>query len=361
MLKRFESFDKDSLMYYAFDWDDNILNMPTVIYMEKKVGENWVEVEVSTHEFAKIRGDKENYRILGEDPEKAFAEFRDFGSRGDNAFLIDTIKAIADRDFGPSWDKFIECLKGGYLFAIITARGHEPETIRKAVEYIIDNVLSNDDKFLMYNNCLYHAYVFAKDSDFDRIYSGQLSKSKLIKQYLDNCDFFGVTSDYFTSQFGEATASNPEKGKEIALKYFVDKCFKFGISIGKPVKLGFSDDDPKNVDHIYKIFHEELSGVYDAMEFYLFKTTDKYLKGGVKTKFTGGQISEASHQALGMESSVMAFTQFNSMANRLFPSNKHNYQDPIQNTLNLGVDHISKVTKEIVKPKKKVKKIKSKK
>ena len=40
---------------YIFDWDDNILHMPTKIKMDKKEGSNWVPVDVSTEEFALVR------------------------------------------------------------------------------------------------------------------------------------------------------------------------------------------------------------------------------------------------------------------------------------------------------------------
>jgi hypothetical protein len=35
------------LLYYAFDWDDNILVMPTKIHMEKRVGDRWIPTTVS--------------------------------------------------------------------------------------------------------------------------------------------------------------------------------------------------------------------------------------------------------------------------------------------------------------------------
>ncbi len=40
---------------YMFDWDDNILFMPTKIRMEKKDGEKWIPLEVSTEEFRDVR------------------------------------------------------------------------------------------------------------------------------------------------------------------------------------------------------------------------------------------------------------------------------------------------------------------
>ena len=44
------------LRYLAFDWDDNILMMPTKINLEHLVDNEWVRTPVSTEEFAKVRG-----------------------------------------------------------------------------------------------------------------------------------------------------------------------------------------------------------------------------------------------------------------------------------------------------------------
>ena len=50
--------------YYIFDWDDNILHMPTKIRMEHREDENgeWTPVEVSTSTFALVRADEKHYR-----------------------------------------------------------------------------------------------------------------------------------------------------------------------------------------------------------------------------------------------------------------------------------------------------------
>ena len=40
---------------YSFDWDDNILRMPTTIKMLKNTESGWEPINVSTEEFALIR------------------------------------------------------------------------------------------------------------------------------------------------------------------------------------------------------------------------------------------------------------------------------------------------------------------
>jgi hypothetical protein len=347
MIKRFKNFltegiKKDSLKYFALDWDDNILHMPTVIHMEKSIGNEWIPTDVSTAEFAKVRNDNENYRLINNDPVLAFSEFRDTGPRGENAFIEDVKNAIGAGDFAPAWDAFINCLSEGYIFAIITARGHEPQTIRRAIEFIIDNLLTEEQKTSMYANCLTHSYLFDR-KEFDRIPKGQLSKTPLISEYLDNCDYYGVSSDSFASQFGSANASNPEKAKEMALEEFIKKCNNFGSRIGSQVKVGFSDDDPKNVEHVNKFFKEK-SALSNDLKLSLYNTNDRTITGGVRTKYY------ESHDPLA--SSIMPFTQFNNMTNKLYPQGPHNRQDDNQNKINREVTQLAKTSKEIFKLKK---------
>jgi hypothetical protein len=350
-----ESVSHHELHFYAFDWDDNILHMPTVIHMDKLVDGEWIPVDVSTSEFAQVRNDVNNYRLVDNNPDKAFSEFRDTGERGKMAFLIDVKDAISSENFGPSWDSFMECLREGAIFSIITARGHEPETMRKAVEYIIDNYLSKDDAYSMYNNCLKHSYFFSRRTEYDRIPKGQLSKTPLIGDYLGFCDFYGVSSPSFAKEFGEASASNPEYAKELAISKFIEKCNNYGKRVGaKSVSVGFSDDDPKNVEHVRKFFKEKsaLENEFNhKLKLSLYKTTDRSIKGGEMTKFHEAADSSI---APGMASSVMSFTQYNNIGSRLFPSNtKEN--DPVANTHRSATDFLNRKSKEWTKVLKKTK------
>lgn len=267
MILNFKSFNENSnndniLLFYSFDWDDNILNMPTVIHMEKEDNGIWRPIDVSTSEFAEVRNDSK-YRILQNDPSKAFSEFRDFGLRGDNAFKLDTIKAITNGNFGPSWNDFIECLLGGRIFSIITARGHESESIKKGIEWIIDNYLSNDQKYEMYNNILKFAYYYRDEEKYDVLYKdiSNISKSPLIKMYLDKCYFIGVSNPN-----SETSALNPEQAKKDALLRFKSKIDNLSKKIGVKFMIGFSDDDKKNVKHIEDLMnnikHEDFSNLY---------------------------------------------------------------------------------------------------
>jgi len=188
MIKRFESFESDDhskvLPYYAFDWDDNILNMPTEIILSTQKGD---EIGMSTADFATYRErlsageiiDYKGEKIVGLSKD-AFRNFRDTKpilSPEDNVFLNDVKKAIANKALAPSWSDFIECLSSGALFAIITARGHESETMRQGVEWIIDNVLTGDQIYSMYNNCLKFDFLLTGDTGIKRLPSSKPSSN----------------------------------------------------------------------------------------------------------------------------------------------------------------------------------------
>lgn len=358
MIKKFESFteevkDKNYLLYYAFDWDDNILNMPTVIHLEKKDGDNWSPVDVSTAEFAQVRGDKENYRLLNNNPDDAFSNFRDTGPKGGSIFLEDVERAIKGGKFGPAWEDFTECLSNGALFSIITARGHESKTLRGGVEWVLDNILSESQLFNLYNNLIRFHYLFDElGENFPRLLKGRPSENILIKSYLDTCHFVGVSAP---SRGG--TPDNPEKAKEDALLEFIDK---IDLDINKLEELtgeewiasvGFSDDDVKNVKHVEELFdnlhNERFQNIYKVV----VKGTKDPLNITKKVKFfetdTTNEATD-SIQAPGMASSVMSFTQYNNMASRLFPGNQKD-NDPVANTHRLATDYINKQSKEWTK------------
>lgn len=243
-----QSLDKDLpiLKYYAFDWDDNIVTMPTKIML---IDDNNNEVGMSTEDFAKNRSKigKEDFkyknRII-----KNFADnpFRFFRTTGDKEFIIDSMLASP----GPAWTDFVECINNGLIFAIITARGHNPNTIKEAVyNYIISNFNGLDKKSLVEN-----LKKFKNFTD-EEIHSDR----ELIKQYLDICRFYPVS-------FGQKVEKNPETEKIKALENFTNyikemsgKLYKKAY-IKNNVKnfflptIGFSDDDIRNVEAVKKHF-----------------------------------------------------------------------------------------------------------
>jgi hypothetical protein len=249
----FKGESSPDMKYYAFDWDDNIVHMPTKIIVKSEDGE---EIGMSTDDFAEHR------HHLGKEPFEYKGEtivgygdkpFRNFKTEGDKDFIIDAMRAKE----GPAFDDFREAINNGSIFSIITARGHNPNTLKQAVyNYIINdyNGISKDE--LVKNLKKYRNFVDEED----------ISDEELIKTYLD-------LNKYHPVSFGdEAGAVNPEEAKVEAMEKFVTYIKKLASILDKKAflkndvnnnfipsepSIGFSDDDPKNIEVMKKHFKDK--------------------------------------------------------------------------------------------------------
>ena len=171
---------------------------------------------------------------------------------------------------GPSWNDFVECINGGSIFAIITARGHTPSVLRDSIyNMIVTNHNGIRLKTLIENLKKY------------RDLSGEVMKDDqlLIKEYLDMCKYHPVT-------YGEGSASNPEEGKIKALREFINYVKYQSQKLGKKVsftndvtnnfipQIGFSDDDPGNIESIKSFLDKEYEDE-SPVKTYLTKGGDK--------------------------------------------------------------------------------------
>lgn len=233
------------MKYYAFDWDDNIVHMPTKIILKGKNG----DVHMGTLEFAKYR------EIIGKKPFKykgdivvGYADnpFRNFRVDADKDFITDAMTAKP----GPAFDDFKEAINNGSIFSIITARGHSPETLKEGVyNYIVSNFNGIDKDELIKNLKKYRTFMDEDD----------MSDKELIDSYLE-------LNRYHPVAFGvsDEESSKPEKLKVAVFKDFVEYVKSLASLLGKKayVKnnirnkfvplIGFSDDDRKNAETMRK-------------------------------------------------------------------------------------------------------------
>lgn len=294
----------EKLNYYAFDFDDNILHMPTIIHMDKLNNGKWEPISLTPEQFASLRHNSD-YRIRDNNPQKAYEEFRDVGPREKEAFIEDIKSAVNQKTFGPSWNKFVECLTHGSLFAIVTARGHESSTIKEGIKWLIDSCLTDKEKNKMYLSCETFSHVFNKEI-FERNYNIKFSDNQLIKYYLDRCKFYGVgSSESFKQEFNLPDTTTIEEAKKIAISKFLEICNSYGKKANVKVSVGFSDDDKHNVEHV-KRFFEFKSAIYNNMKLHVYDTSNK---GSVKTTY------ESSMD--GKDASILRFTGFNTLPNDL--------------------------------------------
>ena len=287
--------------YYIFDWDDNILHMPTKIRMEHKGPDGrWRPVEVSTSTFALVRADEEHYRPPTNGGWKeAFRNFADPEDDGEpNRFLEDTMAALAKVSNGeppsPSYSTFRKTLVEGRIFAIVTARGHAPETIEKAVRLFIENALTPLERETMLSNLRGYRRWLDKVEKFG-------TDEEELDYYLGMCRYSAVTYDGFKERMSNdpiyreklasaTTAARPELAKEFAIRDFVEHVFHMlqrTGGLGRSVAIGFSDDDKGNVKSVSNYIRAELSRRFDGIKFVVYDTSDKTLSKGRKVCVSG--------------------------------------------------------------------------
>lgn len=274
---------KKTFLFYAFDWDNNILDMPTTIFIDELIDDEWHPKEISTEEFAKVRN-MDNIRPRNNSLNDMFLNFRDTGPNGKDVFLNDTYEAISRGSFGPSWKDFMECLINGSLFAIITARGHEETTIREGVEYIIDNMLSKSEKQEMYNNLCKFAYFYGKDVQYSiHVDYDNMSTKPIVSNYLDNCRFIGVSCP--SNEYSKLPS---EEAKEKALMDFKGVINNTSMKVNANAMLGFSDDDLKYVETIERMMDRTSNGDYTAIVKMVVKNTSNPTNITSKIKYFNG-------------------------------------------------------------------------
>mgnify|MGYP001579250235 FL=1 len=170
---------------------------------------------------------------------------------------------------------------GGHLFAIVTARGHHPSSIRRVVSYFIKTVLTDDDRKLMLKNLRTFAH------DFDE----KLNDKQLLMNYLNECEYIGVSHPDFIKKYNTPSSNSPEEGKKLAIKKFVERVSEYygKLALKYPdvsISLGFSDDDLKTIGSVKELFESELITEHPHIKFVLYDTSDKNKTGGNKIIIT---------------------------------------------------------------------------
>jgi len=171
---------------------------------------------------------------------------------------------------GPAWADFVEAVNNGSIFSIITARGHNPDTLKEGVFNMIVSDHMGINKNLLIKNLKKYRDITGLDDKNDL---------EIIREYMDLLKFYPVS-------FGQGeSAASPEELKVMAMKEFINYVKQQAKSLGKKLyikddvrnkfvpRIGFSDDDLRNVELMKKHFEDE-----PALQTYS-------TAGGVKQKF----------------------------------------------------------------------------
>ncbi len=229
---------------YSFDLDDNLLKIPSFVYLED---ENGNEVKFSTSEFEKIRQDIDKLKLKIN--KNSFREFKD------DKKLMEDIKKSSEAG---SWRNLIKCVsKHASIFAIITARGHSPLALREALKYKILEKISEEEM----NNFRKQFIEKYPDSVYDK------SNEEIFEIYLDKCKFYPVTHKSILKKY------KCEDVSELKAKVF-DEFYKYIHKyvrkyLGKKtqIKIGFSDDSPH---HLNKM----INSILEKYGLFFYQTID---------------------------------------------------------------------------------------
>jgi len=276
-IKIVEGFEEEltpDMKYYAFDWDDNLLFMPTKIILMDDKGN---EVPMGTEDFAEHRSKigKENFDFNGKTI-VGFANnpFRNFSTEGDKKFMVDAILAKT----GPAWDDFVECINGGSIFSIITARGHSPETIAKTVKKLIDGNINGLSKKQLVKSLKKYNELANRFSEKNE----NVTDEDIVNFYVFKLN------KYYPVTHGSGSAQNPEQSKVEAMREFqeyvkrisrminVEPMFKDDVSNRFVPRIGFSDDDLKNLKTMKSELEKDPENIVQ-----IYST-----HGGVKKKYS---------------------------------------------------------------------------
>jgi catechol 2,3-dioxygenase-like lactoylglutathione lyase family enzyme len=202
-----------SVSCYFFDIDDNLLFLPTRLYLWN--AEKQVEQAISSGDFARIQGElgrSARWQAWSARPET----FRDFRDRagvavGEQAFIADLLIAVCGAGAwkGPSWPLLEYAAVRRRPVALITARGHAPATIEYGLSI--------------------------------------LASKGLLAGVPPLLGIYTVTNDEVRTRVGAADpAMTVPSVKKLAIKHAVVTALKeYGAA--PPHRFGMSDDDPANI------------------------------------------------------------------------------------------------------------------
>jgi hypothetical protein len=233
--------------FYFFDFDDNVAFLATpLILFHKQTGQ---ELAISSGQYAQEHqrigenGIFENYEINWDDKIGTFRNFRDHHNddlkrlgKQQQVFLDDVAHALGMPDFhwkGPSWSCFYHATFNQRPVSVITARGHDPQTIIHGIDLFVQTKhLTQRPNFLS---------IYPVSHRDTRIRLGD-------------------------ADFKLSTAELKQRAIRASVELAVEK---YGYSPHH--RFGMSDDDPKNIQLIAEEM-TRLKSKYPEFSFFMIET-----------------------------------------------------------------------------------------
>jgi hypothetical protein len=241
------NFSRGGRSFYFFDFDDNIAFLATPLILFHKESER--ELQISSADYAQEHmnigktGIFKDYFVDYDDQKGTFRCFRDHHTDEliklgyqDQIFVQDIAHALGFADHqwkGPSWACFYHATFNQRPMSVITARGHEPDTIKKGIEQFVNSKHLSQSPFYL--------SVYPVNHLPTRKELGDLQLSLSVAEL-----------------------------KQRAIRASVLRAFSvFGYSPHH--RFGMSDDDPKNIELI-KEEMSRLKSEFPEVSFFVIET-----------------------------------------------------------------------------------------
>jgi len=243
--ERYRNFKEGWRSFYFFDFDDNVAHLQTKIVIFHKI--TGKEIEVSTTDFPIVLkeigvtgSEWEHFEVRDILENGSFRNFREMSKDNLNGkpqpLIHDMLEAMQNphKEWrGPSWNFFAHAVNNNRPVAVITARGHHPHTIKRAVDLL---VLSGD-----------------------------------LDAHPNYLSVYPVSHPEIRKELGDHDMKlNTAELKKIAIKSAVSDAFAcYGENPYH--RFGMSDDDPHNVALIIEAMRD-LKEDYPENAFFAFNT-----------------------------------------------------------------------------------------
>ncbi len=240
------NFQKGGRSFYFFDFDDNIAVLTTPTYIFHKTSGK--ELRLTSREFGEHSGQIgksgvfKDYELKIDDETGSFRCFRDrdipllhklFGRK--QIFIQDLVYALGLPEYhwqGPSWNCFYHAVFNRRPLALITARGHDPETIKSGIRMMVnEGFIPHEPNYL---------------------------------------GLYPVNFRETRSQLGKGLDISVAEMKQAAIRDSVESAFKL-YGFNPHHRFGMSDDDPHNVALIVSEM-KRLKQSYPENSFFVFNT-----------------------------------------------------------------------------------------
>ncbi len=245
--ERDRNFHLGGRSFYFFDFDDNIIFLTSTIFIFHK--QTGAELALGSGEWAKVHhsvghyGPYKEYEIRLDDKTGSFRNFRDqeqeelqrLGLR--RQLFVEDVAAVLDLPDlqwkGPSWECFYHAAFNQRPVSLITARGHDPQTLVEGIRLFVNRrILPIEPNYL---------------------------------------SIYPVSNVATRRHLGDETLklSVPEL-KQNAIRASVEKALSiYGNSPHH--RFGMSDDDPKNIQLIVEEM-TRLKARFPQMSFFMIET-----------------------------------------------------------------------------------------